>query len=226
MSDQEIAEQLKQERKRELRIARQRKYRYNNPDKIRDSVRKYRAANPEKVRESWHKSHIKNAEKRREYQRKYRAENAEKMREYNRAYLAANIDKERERVRECQRKRYAVNPDKFREASRKSATKHPETRCKYRAANPGKMREIRRAANQKRRASAKTSTADAPTTKQMADLMKDPCFYCGAKSDHADHVIPLSRGGTHDLDNLVPACAKCNFSKGAKLPAIEWNGRS
>ncbi len=38
-------------------------------------------------------------------------------------------------------------------------------------------------------------------------------------------VIPLARGGTHDIDNLVPACASCNSSKGAKLPAIEWKGR-
>ena len=32
-----------------------------------------------------------------------------------------------------------------------------------------------------------------------------------------DHFRPISRGGEHSVDNLVPLCAKCNGSKGAKL---------
>lgn len=31
-----------------------------------------------------------------------------------------------------------------------------------------------------------------------------------------DHVVPLSRGGTDDLDNLVLACNVCNARKGAR----------
>lgn len=29
-----------------------------------------------------------------------------------------------------------------------------------------------------------------------------------------DHVIPTSKGGTHDIDNLVLACNTCNARKG------------
>ncbi len=29
-----------------------------------------------------------------------------------------------------------------------------------------------------------------------------------------DHVQPLSRGGSHDADNLVAACHRCNQWKG------------
>jgi len=29
-----------------------------------------------------------------------------------------------------------------------------------------------------------------------------------------DHIIPLSRGGGHALDNLAVACSRCNLSKG------------
>jgi 5-methylcytosine-specific restriction endonuclease McrA len=45
------------------------------------------------------------------------------------------------------------------------------------------------------------------------------CWYCDVKVGrsgqpmHRDHRIPVSRGGTDDLDNLVIACAKCNLSK-------------
>lgn len=33
---------------------------------------------------------------------------------------------------------------------------------------------------------------------------------------HVDHKIPRSRGGTDNFENLVPSCALCNASKGAK----------
>jgi 5-methylcytosine-specific restriction endonuclease McrA len=40
------------------------------------------------------------------------------------------------------------------------------------------------------------------------------CAYCGTHGDmHMDHFIPLARGGTHALGNLVPACPSCNYSK-------------
>jgi len=44
------------------------------------------------------------------------------------------------------------------------------------------------------------------------------CAYCGAPAEHIDHVIPRSQGGTDDPRNLVPACAKCNLTKGARTP--------
>lgn len=36
-----------------------------------------------------------------------------------------------------------------------------------------------------------------------------------------DHIVPLSRGGTHDRSNLQCLCKSCNSSKGAKLMS-EW----
>lgn len=49
------------------------------------------------------------------------------------------------------------------------------------------------------------------------------CQYCGerGKKLECDHVIPVSRGGTHDLDNLKTACFKCNRSKRNKT-IEEW----
>lgn len=44
---------------------------------------------------------------------------------------------------------------------------------------------------------------------------KGKCFYCGRKMKdmHIDHLIPLSAGGRHTLNNFVLACAWCNVSK-------------
>jgi 5-methylcytosine-specific restriction endonuclease McrA len=60
------------------------------------------------------------------------------------------------------------------------------------------------------------------------------CFYCGCqlppdtcflddggkivssqRNWHIDHMVPLSKGGTYDIENLVPSCRKCNLDKGA-----------
>lgn len=44
------------------------------------------------------------------------------------------------------------------------------------------------------------------------------CIYCGLKADklQIDHITPVSKGGTGDLDNLMPVCRQCNQGKSAK----------
>lgn len=49
------------------------------------------------------------------------------------------------------------------------------------------------------------------------------CTYCGARGValECDHVIPVARGGTSEMDNLTTACRTCNRSKRDKL-IEEW----
>jgi hypothetical protein len=121
-----------------------RKYREENPDKIRESFHKYyaenaewmreriliyRTENPEKVRESSRRYYEENRESELERTRKYKAENPEKIKEYNHNYRAENLEKERERGR----KYYAENVEIIREKNRR-----------YREQNPEKIRIINR----------------------------------------------------------------------------------
>ena len=46
------------------------------------------------------------------------------------------------------------------------------------------------------------------------------CQYCGARTSlTVDHVIPRSKGGGSDWENIVASCAPCNRRKGDRLPA-------
>lgn len=49
------------------------------------------------------------------------------------------------------------------------------------------------------------------------------CGYCSTRGGRleCDHIIPHSRGGSDDDDNLVTACLPCNRSKRDRTPE-EW----
>ena len=45
------------------------------------------------------------------------------------------------------------------------------------------------------------------------------CQYCGSRSNlTVDHVVPRSKGGGSNWDNIVASCAPCNRRKGNALP--------
>jgi hypothetical protein len=48
------------------------------------------------------------------------------------------------------------------------------------------------------------------------------CTYCGNGGRlECDHIVPVARGGSSDMDNLTTACRPCNRAKRDKLLS-EW----
>jgi 5-methylcytosine-specific restriction endonuclease McrA len=45
------------------------------------------------------------------------------------------------------------------------------------------------------------------------------CQYCGRAAENVDHVLPRSRGGPHEWENVVAACRRCNSKKKDLTPA-------
>ena len=71
--------------------------------------------------------------------------------------------------------------------------------------------------NTKRRVQIGDDAISAAEWKRIMSDANWQCVYCGAELTSAnrslDHVIPLSKNGSHCADNLVACCRRCNSSK-------------
>ena len=53
--------------------------------------------------------------------------------------------------------------------------------------------------------------------KELKKIYSSNCVICNSKDNiQVDHIIPLSRGGTHSIGNLQPLCRSCNCKKSTK----------
>lgn len=92
----------------------------------------------------------------------------------------------------------------------------------YNAEYAKKNKEYKTFKASTRRARQAGAQATAVLRKEIKRLYSSPCFYCESTQDiTVDHLIPIGRGGSHSIGNLVSACRSCNVRKGNKLP-IEY----
>jgi 5-methylcytosine-specific restriction endonuclease McrA len=57
---------------------------------------------------------------------------------------------------------------------------------------------------------------------RLVNRYRGCCAYCGKHGNlTADHCIPVSRGGSNYIGNILPACMTCNSSKNART-IMEW----
>lgn len=163
----------------------------------REASRRWAAANPGKARA-----------KSREACRRARAKDAAKVNEAQRKWNAANRERSRAAVQ-----RWRSKPE--------NQERHRQTSLKWAAENPAKalaLGAMRRA--RKKQATVGDLKAIAAIYEKARSVVRVRCAYCGrypkVGDRHVDHVVPLSRGGTHSVDNLAIACARCNLAKHTK----------
>mgnify|MGYP001186331908 CR=1 FL=1 len=70
-------------------------------------------------------------------------------------------------------------------------------------------------------------TSRAELERQVAQRAADRCEYCrmhqslqGARF-HLEHIVPTSRDGISELDNLAWACPGCNLRKSDRVVAVD-----
>lgn len=151
-----------------------------------------------------------------EHKRRYREANKEKLAKQERRYREDNKGK----VADSQRRYYEANRCKLSEWHRRyreeNECKLAEWRRRYRRENP----DISRAHHRNRRALkiANGGRVSASEWQSVLARFDGQCAKCGANEDiHMDHVVPLSKGGSHSVDNIQPLCATCNMRKHTKV---------
>lgn len=171
----------------------------NNPDKRLEKERRYKANHPDKV-----------AEKDR---RKKEKDKLEKR------WLNWKRDLEKDRIRDRRRAKTPsrIEYEKKRWALRREKGYNEKEREKYKA-NP-----LPKRVKAQRRRVMKINAPGTHTPDQFLDKLNYygfKCVYCNCeltiKTATEDHRIPLFRGGSDWIANIVPACGSCNSSKGTK----------
>ena len=169
------------ERAEELRL---RRYELNG-DAIRAKERERRhqlyAIDPERTRAINRKWYSRNRDQRHEYYLKRKAAEPE--------------DSRRAREREKSRRRYQKDPKKRGEYLKEWRKRNPEKSHAY----------LSRSNIQRPRAIGLESFTTAEWFALVARY-EARCAYCGAKGPlEMDHRVPLCRGGTNTIDNILPA---------------------
>ncbi len=176
----------------------QKRYREQNREKVLESSRRYR----ERKRGGPPRKRPASGGGVQESRRRYREQNPDKVRESRRLWREQNPDK----VRESRRLWRERNLDKVREAQRR-----------WQEANP----DAKRLATQRRKARKRNAPTYLISAKDARRLANEPCLACRGVADTLDHLVPLSRGGSHGAGNLVAMCGSCNSRKSARTIS-EW----
>ena len=137
-------------------------------------------------------------------------------------------DKEyRQKISETQKEYlktyYIENKEKFKEKNKKwienNREKYNQNKREYLKTKKGKIVNLNRW--HKRRAKIKQGKLTSDELSKLIENSKK-CYWCGSllnsKAIHIDHYVPLSKNGTHNIENIVISCSKCNLDKGAKDP--------
>lgn len=192
------------------------KYKLNHPDELKkkanERVKKYRQLHPERCKLSRKKyySNPENKEKIKIARRIYREKNREKIKKAKREWVLKN----QEHLREYKQTNNwnKENPEKALENKRnwqkKNKDKLMEERIRRRARKLG---------------------AEGSFTNGEWELLKKQygciCPCCGKSEPQikltADHIIPLTKGGSNWIENIQPLCQPCNSRKYTKI--IKFN---
>jgi 5-methylcytosine-specific restriction endonuclease McrA len=157
---------------------------------------------------AWYEAHKGEvAKKRKEYVSNHR----EEYNAYKRGYYKTHT----EQVKQCVKKSSKVNSERKKEYQKKYMRDYQQT-------EHGKA--VFRTLVNKRRALRKAATIEEIPYEYVEKLRNGTvCPYCSKPivKVELDHIIPLSKGGKHSVDNLISCCFTCNRQK-RNMPLADW----
>lgn len=174
-------------------------------------MKQYVATHPKRDRRAYKKAYD---EAHKEEIVAYRINKGQELLDKKKAYYRAN----RERILANVKAHSILNREKilaYQADYYEANTETVKSRVnRYRKNNPDKKRHL-----ENRRRASKFENGGSHTLAQRLEkfeILGNVCFYCQKpKPLTVDHNIPLSRGGTDNIENILPACRSCNSKKNA-----------
>ncbi len=209
-----------------IRLRNRESYR-RNKEKTLQRQRECYAANKEKVANRVFEYHKKNPEVQKRASRNYYKKNAAQIKETTKAYQIKTGNA-------AQKAFYHRNKTQILSGNRLKRIADPERFSRYdrdwRKRNPQRTAAIEFSKHAKRRLLESASKEAVKIISAFVERAKAKefviCYWCkntvSGKKCQLDHIVALSAGGKHSIDNICVSCKSCNLSKGKKsLP--EWN---
>ena len=140
--------------------------------------------------------------------------------EYKRNWYLAHREQEISRCAEYNKNNPHVPAASMRRYRKKNPEKSKEYTNTWRSENKDRVYIYGTKKTAKRRL-AINATIDKITAaewRKIKLLHMNKCAYClmEFKNLTMDHIVPLVKGGSHNKNNIVPACKSCNSSKQAR----------
>jgi 5-methylcytosine-specific restriction endonuclease McrA len=183
----------------------------------REQANAWKAANREKINAAERESRLRDPETHKARTARYLA--TDKAKAVRKAYYDANAETIKQRTKDWA----AQNPDRVVENYKKYYEVNKERVvakvAEWHAANPDGQR------TRGRNYRAKLHAAEGSHTREQIAALHDSqggkCVYCRVSLKngyHADHIKPLSKGGSNWIANIQLTCGPCNNRKRATDP--------
>lgn len=206
---------------RDCQSAKNKKWSKDNREYNYERKKKWNEQNNQRINETRRQNYRKNPEKIKSKIKQYRQNNYDRVRAREKMFEVKNKEEIRERTRLYRmqphiRDRYSQN---FKSYYAQNIKYHKERGAQWRKENPRQH-----AIQQARRRTRKTQAGGSYTIQEW-DILKVQydytCLCCGKREPEiqltADHVIPVIKGGSSNIDNIQPLCKSCNSKKSSKI---------
>ena len=196
-------------------------YYENNKDKLTEQHKQYYENNKDKILEHSKQYRENNKDKRAKYQKQYYENNKDKLAGQHKQYRENNKDK----LAGHSKQYYENNKDKILEYSKQYRENNKDKIAEYFATPQGQASRFN---NSVKRRLREQSQGKGITKEQWLECMKFFGFRCAYSGQvlskdirSLDHIVPLNKGGEHEIFNLAPMYRPYNSSKQDK-DLLEW----